>query len=317
MKETATCRTGELGRSGTNSTVCFGVTRAGDVPTDIKFTGQRLDETGLYYYNARYYDATIGRFISPDTIVPDPTNPQAYNKYGYCVNNPLSAIDPNGKDYIFVCGSGGKPSEWDTMIDSLNIDSSEKVIFVTEPEETFGAIGGSGWEIQDQVTGLESYLLGDLTDIKLIGHSEGAAAIITVLDKLANDDNYLADTNVRNELQAAVMVEGITGILHNVVQGWEDNRYNDLPGRLAKKAPNATLLDVWNAASIVHSTGRMPGWSKSNTYFYNSSWLGSHMHWFFGPIGLLGRWGMTLKYHADPLADSKVIERVKETVGAD
>jgi RHS repeat-associated protein len=30
------------------------------------FTGQRLDSTGLYYYGARYYDATIGRFISPD-----------------------------------------------------------------------------------------------------------------------------------------------------------------------------------------------------------------------------------------------------------
>jgi uncharacterized protein RhaS with RHS repeats len=29
---------------------------------DQKFTGQRLDDTGLYYNNARYYDASIGRF---------------------------------------------------------------------------------------------------------------------------------------------------------------------------------------------------------------------------------------------------------------
>ena len=33
---------------------------------DRLFTGQRLDDTGLYYYNARYYDPTIGRFINPD-----------------------------------------------------------------------------------------------------------------------------------------------------------------------------------------------------------------------------------------------------------
>ncbi|MBI2852353.1 MAG: RHS repeat-associated core domain-containing protein [Chloroflexi bacterium] len=48
----------------------FGAAISGSVPTDIKFTGQRLDGTGLYYYGARYYDAGIGRFISPDSIVP-------------------------------------------------------------------------------------------------------------------------------------------------------------------------------------------------------------------------------------------------------
>jgi RHS repeat-associated protein len=46
----------------------YGSTRSGDVPTDKKFAGQRLDGTGLYYYDARYYDPTIGRFISPDPI---------------------------------------------------------------------------------------------------------------------------------------------------------------------------------------------------------------------------------------------------------
>ncbi len=36
--------------------------------SDKKFTGQRLDDTGLYYYNSRYYDPMIGRFISPDPL---------------------------------------------------------------------------------------------------------------------------------------------------------------------------------------------------------------------------------------------------------
>jgi RHS repeat-associated protein len=64
--------------------------------TDKKFTGQRLDSTGLYYYNARYYDATIGRFISPDTIVQNPANPQTLNRYSYGLNNPLKYTDPSG-----------------------------------------------------------------------------------------------------------------------------------------------------------------------------------------------------------------------------
>jgi RHS repeat-associated protein len=70
----------------------------GTLPTDKKFTGQRLDNTGLYYYGARYYDPVIGRFISPDTIVPDPYIPQSLNRYSYCLNNPLKFVDPSGHD---------------------------------------------------------------------------------------------------------------------------------------------------------------------------------------------------------------------------
>lgn len=66
------------------------------MPTDKKFTGQRLDSTGLYYYGARYYDPGIWRFISPDTVGPDPKNPQALNRYSYCLNNPLKYNDPSG-----------------------------------------------------------------------------------------------------------------------------------------------------------------------------------------------------------------------------
>jgi RHS repeat-associated protein len=62
-----------------------------------QFTGQVKDEeTGLYYYNARYYDPELGRFIQPDTIIPDLTNPQSYNRYAYVLNNPLKYVDSTG-----------------------------------------------------------------------------------------------------------------------------------------------------------------------------------------------------------------------------
>lgn len=62
-----------------------------------RYTGQVLDEdTGLYYYNSRYYDAELGRFIQPDTIVPGGENPQNLNRYSYVRNNPIKFVDPNG-----------------------------------------------------------------------------------------------------------------------------------------------------------------------------------------------------------------------------
>ena len=79
----------------------YGETRSGDLPTDYRYTGQRFEaDLGLYDYHARYYDPTLGRFISADTLVPNPGNPQSLNRYSYVQNNPLRYTDPSGH-YIF------------------------------------------------------------------------------------------------------------------------------------------------------------------------------------------------------------------------
>lgn len=63
-----------------------------------KYTGQEFDaSTGLYDYGARQYDASLGRFLSPDTLVPDPENPQSLNRYSYVRNNPFRYSDPTGQ----------------------------------------------------------------------------------------------------------------------------------------------------------------------------------------------------------------------------
>jgi RHS repeat-associated protein len=76
----------------------FGTVRwsEGTLPTDFGFTGQRHDGTGLIFMHARYYHPLVGRFISADTIVPSPGNPQDFNRYSYVRNNPLIYTDPSG-----------------------------------------------------------------------------------------------------------------------------------------------------------------------------------------------------------------------------
>ena len=77
----------------------YGETRftTGTIFTDKLFTGQReITGLGIYHYNARFYSPKIGRFLSPDTIVPGAANPQAWNRYSYVLNNPLKYTDPTG-----------------------------------------------------------------------------------------------------------------------------------------------------------------------------------------------------------------------------
>jgi RHS repeat-associated protein len=63
------------------------------------FTGKERDtETGLDYFDARYFSSAQGRFTSPDpsNLSVDFWLPQTWNRYGYGLNNPLAVVDENG-----------------------------------------------------------------------------------------------------------------------------------------------------------------------------------------------------------------------------
>jgi hypothetical protein len=213
------------------------------------------------------------------------------------------------------------PEEWYTMMGALNIDWNKEQVYVIyeNPEgPTFGGPPGNRWEIQDQVQGLTNFLATtELTDIKLIGHSEGAAAIITVLDNLAQTGGYIGGKNIGDELTAAITIDAPTVMgADSVVDGWDVDRYNKLPDRLTRGGMNVQLLDVWNEASIAHSTCTMPGWGEQNTYSYDSRPLWQRaFNWVFATNELdrvIGSmfWG----YHNDPLTNSGVIERIGEAL---
>jgi RHS repeat-associated protein len=75
----------------------------GNTPTDYLYTGQREEyEIGLYFYQSRFYDANLGRFVSADSIIP--VGVQGPDRYAAMRNNPVKYIDPSGHD---VCDEGG------------------------------------------------------------------------------------------------------------------------------------------------------------------------------------------------------------------
>jgi RHS repeat-associated protein len=72
----------------------------GTTPTSYRYTGQRSETSlSIYYYGARRYDSSLGRFLSPDTIVPEASQGvQAWDRMAYANNNPVRYIDPTGHD---------------------------------------------------------------------------------------------------------------------------------------------------------------------------------------------------------------------------
>ena len=67
------------------------------------FTGhEHYPEFNIINMNGRLYDPVIGRFFSPDNFVQIPEFSQSFNRYSYCLNNPLKYVDPSGELIIDV-----------------------------------------------------------------------------------------------------------------------------------------------------------------------------------------------------------------------
>jgi RHS repeat-associated protein len=105
-----------------NPTTWSGAPSTGDLNTIAGLSRQGYtfhtwlgQSMGLNHMNGRVEDAILGRFLSPDPYIADPTNAQGYNRYSYVNNNPLTFTDPsgfclsNGDGSTSGCDSGNHP----------------------------------------------------------------------------------------------------------------------------------------------------------------------------------------------------------------
>ena len=92
------------------------------------YTGhEMLNEFDIINMNGRLYDPVLGRFFSPDNYVQIPDNSQNFNRYSYCLNNPLKYTDPSGDvfvldDFIAITAMGA-------MMGAMNAAMSDKPIW--------------------------------------------------------------------------------------------------------------------------------------------------------------------------------------------
>jgi RHS repeat-associated protein len=211
----------------------------------LRFTGQRQESGfGLYDYNARYYDPTIGRFVSADSIVPGAGKPQALNRYAYTLNNPLKYIDPSGH-------AQKEPDEDDSIPNPASHPDDDNV--GTSPEGRgcggndgnasicdsgpAGGGGGVGLNIGQLLRGIGGFLRSQIP-------SQPQGSVFVGFHGTSSSQLYSFMTRGVNPLQPGQNFRG---------------RYQLGPGFYVTKDPKVTLDMAVNAVRTQARMGKEPG----------------------------------------------------------
>ncbi|WP_204936551.1 RHS repeat domain-containing protein, partial [Methanococcus maripaludis] len=150
------------------------------------FTGKENDaDTGLMYYGARYYSPEYRIFIQPDTMLPDPYNPQALNRYAYTLNNPVKYNDPDGHVVQIVAAALAAG----TIATGISI--------ITQAYN-------AGWDFS-QVSYSEAVAIGAVTSVSV---AVGCIAASAAVGAFA----------VEGTLEAFAIFEGVSAVTTNVCQ---------------------------------------------------------------------------------------------------
>jgi len=176
-------------------------------PTGYRYTAQRFDDKlGLYDYQARYYDPHIGRFISPDTFIPNPANSQSYNRYSYVLNNALRYVDPTGHFNASINAdlTHGEANYLLTAVDVLiqEYDQGISLLELFWDELVKVAIGGSVGAVLATALGLTllpAAVVGIIVGVVvgMAGSYHSAGALRNAISTLRNEFNPRLDQAIR------------------------------------------------------------------------------------------------------------------------
>jgi RHS repeat-associated protein len=259
----------------------------GTTPTDKKFTGQRLDGTGLYYYGARYYDPGIGRFISADTIVQSFANPQTLNRYSYTINNPLKYIDPSG--HLVICQDaqlfsafialGIANSQAHDMVRSLVMDMTQ-IVYIG-----WGAEGGSSMCLGDSRIGAQLITISS----SFKSQSKEELATWVAHESFHANEGYFG-TSVEEEVSAYKFQYNVGKGL-----GLDMDALGGFPAALKNFDPSNSI-HLGEARDILKGAGGFSHFTYS--FMPERAWASAFPVWFIG--------SMAINYIIDATSDWKI-----------
>ncbi|KWW31046.1 MAG: RHS repeat-associated core domain-containing protein, partial [bacterium F083] len=195
------------------------------------YTGhEMMPEFGLVNMNGRLYDPILGRFLSPDNFVQMPDFSQSFNRYAYCINNPLKFNDPSGEfawwiGAALIGGAINVATNWDNIDDGWDFLGYFGVGAVAGIAGGYAATSAAGAiSVSGVIGGAVSGLAGGVVSGFVLG---GGNSLVTN----GNFDSFL-----ESAITGAV-IGGVTGaVIGGVVGGYQ-----------AHKAGN----NIWTGEKIV------------------------------------------------------------------
>jgi RHS repeat-associated protein len=172
----------------------YGQVRSGGLEK-YGFTGQENDaDTGLMYYGARYYSPEYSIFVQPDTMLPDPYNPQALNRYSYALNNPVKYTDPSGHFVDIVVDAGFLLMD----LDDIRTGNADKWTYIGLATDVVCAF----------VPGVTGGRIGVQALEETVTHADNVGDLFKLLDKTAD-----AEKNLDNVIDAGKTVNHVEDAL--------------------------------------------------------------------------------------------------------
>lgn len=152
------------------------------------YSGEIYDEkAGLYYLRARYYDPSVGRFISEDTYKGAVDNPLSLNRYAYVHNNPLRFVDPSGHTLEEGTGGiGGFTSPIEEYLHWARVAASKAYAEGIEPEDAVRKYVPTQYQKEVLPTAIVTFNTavginhGDAPDLGLVAPAAGVAVAGTI-----------------------------------------------------------------------------------------------------------------------------------------
>ena len=269
--------------------------------TDFWYTGQRnLSGTGLMDYRARMYSQSLGRFIQPDSIIPNPANPQSFNRFSYVNNRPINFSDPSGHDPWFCGGNDSCLYNW---LDANTKGDAKDKLF----DKYDVTINGEMNPKEKRAAMKALYDVGSAFARERNLDEDASTAFKEVYDPITinrvDSFNYTDENGIEHPITAGCKTEGniitCASFGDNIWQRYQsvvNNIVHELghvfdpvtvPGTGSSGLPQAF---VDNATTILHDNSAIQ-WRVNTSGGHNEEFANFFVAWVYGT------WGPSADYH--------------------